>query len=167
MKVIIAVLYLLILAFLGICEDPEEECGKHEAINYGHTYLPGWIECTIYSEIIDAENGVNCGPYEIEFEKFHCTGGASNLMSYGFKDCYLEGEITYLTNLSPGLYEVGIGYDIDYIDFRLKNDSGILYKYKIYGSEIKYLTNYGRDAKGIVITFEIPNYTARVRPSAI
>jgi hypothetical protein len=164
MKVIIAALYLLILAFLGICEDKENECTE---IDYDNIFALGWFECTIYSEIIDTENGENCNTHEIEFEKFHCGGTVSNLMSYGFNGCYLDGEITYLTNMNLGLYTVSFSYDEDYIDFRLKDDTGILHEYKIYGREIKYLTNFGRDAKGIVITFEIPNYTARVRPSAI
>jgi hypothetical protein len=148
-------------------EEDLEECSR---LNHkeGFEDYPSSFDCNIYSEIIDTENGNNCTPYQIEFEKFHCMDkGASPKMSYGFNGCNAEGEITYLTNLSPGLYSVTISFDQYYIDFRLKDDSGILHKHTINGYEIKTLTEFGEYAKGIVITFEVPNYKARIRPSAI
>ena len=70
--------------------------------------------------------------------------GASLRLSYGFNGCYAEGEITYLTNLSPGLYSVTISFDQDYIDFRLNDDSGILHKYSTNEYNINTLTEFGK-----------------------
>ena len=113
-------------AFLGLCED-EDNCKvlDDQMVDF---------DCIIKVAIVDTENGENCGPYGVEFEKYHCGGGASSLMSYGFNGCYEDGGITYLSRSSVINYSVFMEAEEDYILFKLKDASQkILTTYKCTG----------------------------------
>jgi hypothetical protein len=165
MKIVIVFLYAFILCFLDLCDELEDDgCRSLSSLGDG---IPAEFNCNIYANVVDWE-GKKCDEaFGVEFYKLHCDGGASNTMGYGYLGCSEYEAAFYLNKVGIGYYTITVKSPDDVVRFELKdNSSNVLYEYALDGAEIGKITNFGRDAKGIVVTFEMPDYFAGARPSS-
>ena len=165
MRVLSFCLFCFILCSSSLCDDKEPYCPPFQTECDSENDLPFSFKCEVLATIIDNEDGQNCNDgYTVEFQKKHCNGDLSTPLVYDFYECYEDGGITYLTKVGISTRSVDMTSAYEDIYYFLRDASG----YKIYhqgvidGYDVAKMTTCGAK-KGVLVTFEVPNYKATVR----
>jgi hypothetical protein len=135
MKILSYSLFCFLFGFLGMCGD--ETC-----LSKDDDYID--ISCIVKVTIVDKDNGINCGPYTVVFQKHHYGGTWSDQMKYDFKGCYVDAEVTYIGREQVPDHVVDMKTEDDYLVFYLFDDSdNVLTTYEYGANRIKADTHSG------------------------